>query len=125
MIFNYNKLVRDKIIQNIQGKGHNAIYSILGREEYFKELDKKLIEEVNEFVKTHNEEENKIGIEHSEEEMADIMEVIETIIKQRGMSLERIQSIKEEKRQKAGSFNDRIYLVSVEEKDKDIEQEER
>ena len=76
MIFNYNKLVRDKIIQNIQGKGHNAIYSILGREEYFKELDKKLIEEVNEFIKTHNEEENKIGIEHSEEEMADIMEVI-------------------------------------------------
>lgn len=125
MIFNYNKLVRDKIIQNIQGKGHNAIYSILGREEYFKELDKKLIEEVNEFIKTHNEEENKIGIEHSEEEMADIMEVIETIIEQRGMSLERIQSIKEEKRQKAGSFNDRIYLVSVEEKDKDIEQEER
>ena len=125
MIFNYNKLVRDKIIQNIQGKGHNAIYSILGREEYFKELDKKLIEEVNEFIKTHNEEENKIGIEHSEEEMADIMEVIETIIKQRVMSLERIQSIKEEKRQKAGSFNDRIYLVSVEEKDKDIEQEER
>ena len=59
MIFNYNKLVRDKIIQNIQGKGHNAIYSILGREEYFKELDKKLIEEVNEFIKTHNEEENK------------------------------------------------------------------
>lgn len=125
MIFNYNKLVRDKIIQNIQGKGHNAIYSILGREEYFKELDKKLIEEVNEFIKTHNEEENEIGIEHSEEEMADIMEVIETIIEQRGMSLERIQSIKEEKRQKAGSFNDRIYLVSVEEKDKDIEQEER
>lgn len=125
MIFKYNKLVRDKIIQNIQRKGHNATYSILDKEQYLKELDKKLIEEVNEFIETHNEEENELGIEHSEEEMSDIMEVIETIIKQRGMSLERIQAIKEKKREKSGSFNDRIYLVSVEEKDKDIEQEER
>lgn len=114
MIFNYNKLVRDKIIQNIQRKGHNATYSILDDKRYLEELDKKLIEEVNEFIEAH-----------SEEEMADIMEVIETIIKQRGMSLERIETIKEEKKQKAGSFNDRIYLVSVKEKDKDIKQEER
>ncbi len=119
MIYKYNKLVRDKIIQSIQAKGHNATYSILDNEQYFKELDKKLIEEVNEFIKAHNEE-----------EMADIMEVIETIIKQREMSLEKIEDIKEKKRQKSGSFNDRIYLVSVEEKDKieknkDFEQEER
>lgn len=123
MKFNYNKLVRDKIVQNIQRKGHNATYSILDDKQYLEELDKKLIEEVNEFIETHNEEENELRITHSEEEMADIMEVIETIIKQRGMSLERIQTIKEEKRQKAGSFNDRIYLISVEEKDKDIEKD--
>lgn len=114
MIYIYNKLVRDKIIQKIQQKGHNATYSILDDKQYFEELDKKLIEEVNEFIEAHNEE-----------EMADIIEVIETIIKQRGMSLEQIEKIKEEKRQKSGSFNDKIFLISVEEKDKDISQEER
>jgi len=119
VIFKYNKLVRDKIVKNIQQKGHNATYSILDDKEYFKELDKKLIEEVNEFIEAHNEE-----------EMADIMEVIETIIKQRGMSLEKIDEIKEKKREKSGSFNDKIFLISVEEKDKvendkDISQKER
>lgn len=125
MIFNYNKLVRDRIVQNIQRKGHNATYSILNDKQYFEELNKKLIEEVNEFIEASNEEENELKKEHCEEEMSDIMEVLETIIKQKGMSLERIQAIKEKKKQKAGSFNDRIYLISVEEKDKDIEQEER
>ena len=119
MIFKYNKLVRDKIVKNIQQKGHSAIYSVLDDKQYFEELDKKLIEEVNEFVEAHNEE-----------EMADIMEVIETIIKQRGMSLKQIEEIKQKKREKSGSFNDKIFLVSVEEKDineenKDNNQEER
>ena len=119
MIYKYNKLVRDKIVQNICAKGHDVKYSILDDKQYFEELDKKLVEEVNEFVEAHNEE-----------EMADIMEVIETIIKQRGMSLEKIEEIKQKKKQKSGSFNDKIFLVSVEEKDKseenkDNSQEER
>lgn len=114
MIFDYNKLVRDKIVKNIQQKGHNAMYSILNDKQYFEELDKKLVEEVNEFIDAHNEE-----------EMADIMEVIETIIKQRGMSLKKIEEIKAEKREKSGSFNDKIFLISVEEKDKNIDNNEQ
>ena len=110
MIYKYNKLVRDKIMQNIRAKGHHVKYSILDDREYFEELDKKLIEEVNEFIEAHNEE-----------EMADIMEVIETIIKQRGMSLQKIEEIKEKKKQKSGSFNDKVFLISVEEKDKSEE----
>ena len=110
MIYKYNKLVRDKIVKNIHEKGHNVKYSILDDKQYLDELDKKLIEEVNEFIEAHNEE-----------EMADIMEVIETIIKQRGMSLEKIEQIKEKKKQKSGSFNDKVFLISVEEKDKDEE----
>lgn len=108
MIFKYNKLVRDGIIESIQEKGHDATYRVLNEEEYSKELDKKLLEEVNEFIEAHNEE-----------EMADLMEVIEAIIRQRGMSLGEIQKIKEDKKQRRGGFEDRIFLVSVEEKDKE------
>ena len=119
MLYKYNKLVRDKIVENIQKKGHNATCKVLEDKQYFEELDKKLIEEVNEFIEAHNEE-----------EMADIMEVIETIIKQRGMSLKKIEEIKQNKREKSGSFDNKIYLISVEEKDeikqeKNTEQEER
>ena len=119
MKYKYNKLVRDKIPQNIRAKGHDVKHLVLDDKEYFEELDKKLIEEVNEFVEVHNEE-----------EMADIMEVIEAIIKQRGMSLKQIQEIKQKKREKSGSFNDKIFLVSIKEKDKNEEnkdnnQEER
>ena len=37
------------------------------------------------------------------------------------MSLEKIEEIKQKKKQKSGSFNDKIFLVSVEEKDKSEE----
>lgn len=112
MKYTYNKLVRDKVIKNIQAKGHNATYRVLNEEECLKELDKKLLEEVNEFIEAHNEE-----------EMADVLEVIEENIKQRGMSIQKINEIKEQKKQKNGGFDDRIFLISVEEKDEVKEQE--
>ncbi len=47
MIFNYNKLVRDKIVDNIKKKGVNDIkYKTLDDDEYLECLNKKLIEEL-------------------------------------------------------------------------------
>ena len=112
MKYTYNKLVRDKVMKNIQAKGHNAMYRVLNEEEYLEELDKKLLEEVNEFIETHNEE-----------EMADVLEVIEANINQRGMSIQKINEIKEQKKQKNGGFDHKIFLISVEEKDEVKEQE--
>ena len=70
MIYKYNKLVRDKIPQNIEALGKRCHYYVLNEEEYKKELDKKLLEEANEFIADHNTE-----------EMADLIEVIEAIKK--------------------------------------------
>ena len=46
----YNKLVRDKIVDIIEADGRKAEYRILNNAEYKQELNKKLQEEVNEYL---------------------------------------------------------------------------
>ena len=53
----FNKLVRDKIPEIIASKGEYAKTRILDNDEYKKELDKKLLEEVNEYMTDDNVEE--------------------------------------------------------------------
>lgn len=51
MRYTYNKLVRDKIPENIDKKeGRKSHYRVLNDKEYLEELNKKVIEEANEFV---------------------------------------------------------------------------
>lgn len=104
MIYNYNKLVRDKIPEEINNiDGRKASYKILNDNEYIRELDKKLFEEAHEFIE-----------EHSVEELADLMEVIYAIMKTKNISFEDIEVAREIKNKKKGSFNDKVYLISVE-----------
>lgn len=114
MKYVYNKLVRDKIPQEINNKeGRKANYKILNQDEYLKELDKKLFEEAHEFVE-----------EHSVEELGDLMEVISAIMKSKGISIDEVEKAREAKKNKKGAFYDRIFLIDVEQEQRD-EQEEK
>lgn len=104
MIYKYNKLVRDKIPQNIETLGKKCNYYVLNEEEYKKELDKKLLEEANEFI-----------ADHSTEEMADLMEVVEAIKNAHKLTTEEIEKVRLEKKSKKGGFEEKLYLVEVEE----------
>lgn len=104
MIYKYNKLVRDKIPQNIETLGKKCDYYVLNEEEYKKELDKKLLEEANEFI-----------ADHSTEEMADLIEVVEAIKKSHNLKNEEIEKVRLEKKAKKGGFEEKLYLVEVEE----------
>lgn len=111
MIYKYNKLVRDNIPDEINSKeGKKAKYRILNEKEYIEELNKKIIEESNEFI-----EENSI------EELADVMEVIESIMKFKNISWEQVKDIQESKRNEKGGFEDKIYLEYVEENENNLE----
>ena len=113
MKYVYNKLVRDNIPSQINNQdGRKAKYKILEDEEYIKELNKKLLEESHEFI-----EENK------PEELADIMEVIENIMRVKNISWDEVNTIKKEKKDKKGGFADKIYLEYVEEEKRNIEEE--
>lgn len=98
------KLVRDRIPEIIKNDGKMPIMEILSDEEYLKELDKKLSEEVAEYQ-----------ADKSIEEMADILEVVYTICEARGHSVEELKQVREAKREKRGGFKDRIYWVGNEE----------
>lgn len=104
MIYKYNKLVRDKIPQNIEALGKRCDYYVLNEEEYKKELDKKLLEEANEFI-----------ADHSTEEMADLIEVVEAIKKSHNLKNEEIEKVRLEKKAKKGGFEEKLYLIEVEE----------
>ena len=115
MKYVYNKLVRDNIPSQINNQdGRKAKYKILEDEEYIKELNKKLLEEAHEFI-----EENAI------EELADVMEVIQSIMRIKNISYEELKNVQQMKREKKGGFSNKIYLVEVEQdKADEIEEQE-
>ena len=104
MKYVYNKLVRDKIPEEINKNGdRKANFRILENEEYLKELDKKLFEEAHEFIE-----------EHSVKELADLIEVVSAIMKANNISLEDVEKARKIKSEKKGKFENRIYLIDVE-----------
>ena len=98
------KLVRDRIPEIIRNDGKKPIIEILSNEEYLKELDKKLNEEVAEYQ-----------ADKSIEEMADILQVLYAVCEARGHSVEELLQVKEFKREKRGGFKDKIYWIGNEE----------
>lgn len=111
--YTYNKLVRDKIPENINSEpGRKSKYRILNDKEYLNELNKKVIEEANEFI-----EENNI------EELGDLMEVINAIMQFKNYKTEELYKVMKEKTDKKGAFNNRIYLEYVDEEKRNLEEE--
>jgi len=95
----YNKLVRDNIEKIMIDKGLQPVTRILSEEEYIKELNKKLLEEVKEYLESEEVE-----------ELADIEEVILAILEVKNISKENIEEIRKQKAQKRGTFTKRLFL---------------
>ena len=98
----YNKLVRDRIPEIIQASGKMCSTEILSDEEYQKQVDAKLDEELAEYQKDQNIE-----------ELADLAEVIHAATLARGYSLEELERVRAEKIAKRGGFEKRILLKEV------------
>jgi predicted house-cleaning noncanonical NTP pyrophosphatase (MazG superfamily) len=102
----YNKLVRDKIPEIILADNCTPITRILSDEEYLKELNIKLREELEEYQESS-----------SIEELADMMEVMLGILDVKGVPFNDFEVIRKEKVSKRGTFKKKIYLESVENND--------
>ena len=98
----YNKLVRDKIPEIINNDNRKAITRILDNKEYFNELNKKLQEEVKEYLEDNNVE-----------ELADIVEVIYGILNAKDISIKEFENIRNWKVKKRGAFQEKIFLEKV------------
>ncbi len=99
----YNKLVRDKITDIIESDGRIAKYRILDNNEYRKELNSKLQEEVKEYLDDNNVE-----------ELADIVEVVYGILNSMDVTIDEFEKIRIKKQEERGAFNKRIYLEEAE-----------
>lgn len=95
----YNKLVRDKIPDIIKQKGSVPITKIADDEEYLKKLIEKFREESDEFLE-----------EFSEEELADLLEVIYAICDFQKIDRKRLEILRKEKSEKRGAFKNKIIL---------------
>ena len=95
----YNKLVRDNIPDIILKDNELPCTRILDNKEYIEALNKKLTEEVNEYLENENIN-----------EMVDILEVIRAICDYKNIRFEDIEQKRIEKREKRGGFEKKIFL---------------
>ncbi len=104
----YNKLIRDKIPEIITNNNATPKISVLSTEEFRIALNKKLTEEAHELAEAKSNEEIL-------NELADILEVIETIAKNSNITSREIIKRKEEKKQERGAFEKRLFLEYTDE----------
>lgn len=102
MTTTYNKAIRDKIPELIEKSGKRGIVKQLSDEEFLPELEKKLNEEVNEYLSSEDIE-----------ELVDITEIINRILELRNVSRKDFDSILSEKRKNRGAFDSNYFLIEV------------
>ena len=107
-----NKLVRDNIPDILSKNNKTFDTSLLSDDqEYIAALKQKLVEEAHEVLETTNKE----TMTH---ELADVLEVIEALMKASDITLDNVIKVKEEKAITNGKFDKRIFLCNL--KDNDI-----
>lgn len=98
----YHKLVRDRIPEIIEIDGKKCDCETLSDEDYISLLDQKLNEELAEY------QESK-----SLEELADLLEVMQAVVKARGCTMDQLESLRAEKAAKRGGFEKKLLLKEV------------
>ena len=95
----FNKLVRDKIPEIIESNNEICKTKILSENDYLIELNKKLQEEVGEYLASGEIE-----------ELADIEEVLRAILDIKECSYDNFERIRKSKVDMRGAFKERIFL---------------
>ena len=101
----YNKLVRDRIPEIIEADGKTCVCEVLSDEDYLRLLDQKLNEELAEY------QESK-----SLEELADLFEVMRSVVQARGWTMGKLEQVRADKADRRGGFEKKILLKEVEER---------
>jgi len=99
----HNKLARDKIPHLLAAKDIECIVSKLSGEQYRNALEKKLYEEVLEFITASD-------MAHQVEELADILEVIHAISSNLKINFSDIEKVRQDKFLEKGGFYEATFL---------------
>lgn len=104
----YNKLIRDKIPEII--KKDNAVPKIseLNDEQFKLALKEKLVEETKELLEAKTDEEIL-------NELSDVLQLLESIALNNGLSVADVEKQKEKKKRDRGAFEKKLFLEYVDE----------
>lgn len=103
----YHKLVRDAIPNIIDQNGKKATFRTLDENEFLVEAKKKLHEELAEYEEATTDTD-------AVEELADLLELIQALAKTHGVTVEELEAVRSKKQQQRGGFEERLYLIEVE-----------
>lgn len=101
----YNKLIRDKIPQIIEANGKTCEVKVLDDAKYDAALKTKLQEELNEFLEASEEKQL--------EELADLLEVVYSFARSKGVGIDELECIRQGKYDERGGFKERLMLITV------------
>ena len=101
-LIKYNKAIRDKIPEIIADSGKKYNLKQLDDVSFLAEIEKKLIEEVNEYTESKDVK-----------ELADLLEVIYRISELRGVNSDELDKIRKDKAEKRGKFASNLFLIDA------------
>ncbi len=101
----YNKLVRDRIPEIIQQDGSSYRIEIFNEQEFQQALREKIREEAQEVALASGDE--------LINELADLYEVLDTLMQQQNISLEEVHTRQAKRLQTRGGFTQRIRLLEI------------
>lgn len=102
--FKLNKLIRDKVLDNMLQLGQDVQYKKLDDHELIDALRLKLLEEAKEFDPFSQE---------PLRELADVQEVIDTLTHLLGANTDKLRELQKSVKDKRGSFTKHIFVNSV------------
>lgn len=101
--FYHNKLIRDRIPLIIEANKGKYEVRIMGKDEFKRELRKKLFEEAKEVIGAEKDELLK--------ELADVLELIKSIAESESIRFDLIEKKQRERRRDRGGFKKRLFLI--------------
>lgn len=109
MIKEYHKLVRDRIPEIIEKAGEKPRFITLNREVYFKEIQRKILEEAKELIQAQDRKKTI-------DEIVDIQELIDALIAEMDITKLELWGFQRRKNKKRGGFKKRLFLIKTETK---------
>lgn len=105
--FKIDKLIRDKIPDFLNSRDIQFSKRVMEQDEFIQRLKNKLMEESKEVVDASSQDELV-------EEIADVLEVLHTLLKVNNLTLKNAEQKRIEKHKKSGGFENRFYNAYVE-----------
>lgn len=105
--FKFEKLIRNKLSERMRSQQIQIFTHPIEKEEYILQLKNKLLEETTEAIQAQE-------IPEILEELADVLEVIHALSSAVGFSIEKVETLRVEKKSERGGFDNSHFISHIE-----------